>query len=207
MLLTDQNISDIRTNYVYLGYIKYFFASEENKNIEHDYFFFMHRETSKIIVLTNNGYLVCDGNLFEENSIYYTLINKLLYFQSNIRSLCCYKYTNIQTGKEYILFSRYTKRELRILGLHHDTVVSLEQVEFFKDKRHDIITYLRVKDYIKNRNKELKRSVKQPDEKVVRSNPTLSGKYLDDIYESMYDELSQFESAVSTSYACLYLHP
>ena len=126
MLLKDQHISDIRTNYVYLGYIKYLFANEENRNIEHDYFFFMHRETSKIIVLTNNGYLVCDGNLFEENSIYYTLINKLLYFQSNIRSLCCYKYTH--TGKEYILFSRYTKRELRNLGLRHYTVVSLEQV-------------------------------------------------------------------------------
>jgi hypothetical protein len=205
MLLTNQHISDIRTNYVYLGYIQYLFASEENKNIEHDYFFFMHRETSKIIVLTNNGYLVCDGNLFEENSIYYTLINKLLYFQSNIRSLCCYKYTNIQTGKEYILFSRYTKRELRILRLNHDIVVSLEQVEFFKDKRRDIITYLPISTYIEHRNRELK--VRLNDEKVVRSNPALSGKYLDDIYESIYDELLQFESAVSTPYACLYLRP
>jgi hypothetical protein len=205
MLLTNQHISDIRTNYVYLGYIQYLFASEENKNIEHDYFFFMHRETSKIIVLTNNGYLVCDGNLFEENSIYYTLINKLLYFQSNIRSLCCYKYTNIQTGKEYILFSRYTKRELRILELNHDIVVSLEQVEFFKDKRRDIITYLPISTYIEHRNRELK--VRLNDEKVVRSNPALSGKYLDDIYESIYHELPQFESAVSTPYACLYLRP
>ena len=204
MLLTDQHISDIRTNYVYLGYIKYLFANEENRNIEHDYFFFKHIETSKIIVITDNGYLVCDGNLFEQNSIYYTLMNKLLYFQSNIRSLCCYKYTH--TGKEYILFSRYTKRELRNLGLRHYTVVSLEQVEFFKDQ-HGIITYLPISTYIKHRNTELKRRFGHSDEKVVRNDFALSGKYLDDIYTSMYTELHQFESAISTPYACLYLRP
>jgi hypothetical protein len=207
MLLRVQYLHDIRTNYVYVGYIKYLFASEENKNIEHDYFFFKHRETSKIIVLTDNGYLVFNGNLFEENSIYYTLINKLLYFQSNIRSLCCYKYTHIQTGKEYILFSRYTKRELRNLGLPRDIVISLEQVEFFKDRRRDIITYLPVTAYIEHRNRELKVRLKRPDEKVVRSNPALSGKYLDDIYKTVYTDLPQFESAISTPYACLYLRP
>lgn len=206
-MLLKVHMSDIRTNYVYVGYIKYLFASEENKNIEHDYFFFKHRETSKIIVLTDNGYLVCDGNLFEENSIYYTLINKLLYFQSNIRSLCCYKYTHIQTGKEYILFSRYTKRELINLGLPRNIVISLEQVEFFKDRRRDIITFLPVTDYIERRNRELKVILKRTDEKVIRSNPALSGKYLDDIYKTMYTDLPQFESAISTPYACLYLRP
>ena len=204
MLLTGQQLSDIRINYIYLGYIKYLFANEENRNIEHYYFFFKHIETSKIIVITDNGYLVCDGNLFEQNSIYYTLMNKLLYFQSNIRSLCCYKYTH--TGKEYILFSRYTKRELRNLGLRHYTVVSLEQVEFFKDQ-HGIITYLPISTYIKHRNTELKRRFGHSDEKVVRNDFALSGKYLDDIYTSMYTELHQFESAISTPYACLYLRP
>ena len=198
--------------YIKHGSVKYLFANSKNRNISHKYSFYFYKkklDSCNIIVLTDNGYLVCNGNLFEENSIYYTLINKLLYFQSNIRELCCYQYHI--SGKEYVLFSRYTKRELRELCLDPAIIESLIQVEFFKvkDKDGEIITFLPVVEYIKRRNTELKTRLVTNDEKVVRSNPRLTGKCLDDseMYPDLYVELTTFESAVSTPYACLYLKP
>jgi hypothetical protein len=195
-------------NYILYGYVEYFFANPKNRNIKHKYSFYKKKtDPSKIVVLTDNNYLVCNGNLYEENSIYYTLINRLLYFQSNIRELCCYQYKLGE--KEYVLFSRYTKRELRNLCLDPVILDSLVQVEFFKDYKRDIITFLPVTEYIKQRNKELKERLTDKHEKVVRSNTTFSGKYLDDteMYPNLYEELINFESAVSTPYACLYLRP
>jgi hypothetical protein len=193
------------------GYVKYLFVIQTDKKIkkiEHTYSFYKKKsDDSKIVVLTNNGYLVCNGNLYEENSIYYTLINRLLYFQSNIRELCCYQYHI--SGKEYVLFSRYTKRELRELCLDPAIIESLIQVEFFKvkDKDGEIITFLPVVEYIKRRNTELKKRFGIYDEKVVRSEPALSGKYLDDIYTNLYTQMLTFVSAVVSPYMCLYLRP
>ena len=197
--------------YTIQGSIEYHFATTTNRHIPpHIYFFYKNNsDDSKIVVLTNKGYLVCNGNLYEENSIYYTLINRLLYFQSNIRELCCYEYTLGKT--KYILFSRYTFRELRNLCLDPAILDSLVQVEFFKDydkdNDKDIITFLPIVEYIEHRNTELKSKLGIDHEKVMRSDPDLSGKYLDDIYTSLYCEMHAFVSVVSTPYACLYLRP
>ena len=106
----------MKENYISEGYVEYpFFSTKYNKEIKYKYYFYSSKEDpTKLIVLTEDNCLVC-SNLFKEQSMYYKLVNRLLYFQSHNRSLCCYEYT--LAGNKYVLFSRYTKRELKDLCL------------------------------------------------------------------------------------------
>jgi len=200
--LTSQEY--IEENYILKGYVIYpFFSIKYNKQINYKFSFYcLKKDLKKLVVLTGDNYLVCD-NLFKEQSLYYKLVNRLLYFQSHNRSLCCYEYS--LGGKKYILFSRYTKRELKDLCLDQCILESLIEVEFFKD--NDILTFLPIAEYVKRRNTELKIKFGPCHEKVLRSDPELSGKYMDDLIPNLYETIKSFESVYSSDYVRLYTQP
>lgn len=194
----------IKQNYILEGYVEYPFSSTKyNKEIKYKYYFYSSKEDrTKVIVLTGDNYLVC-SDLFKEQSMYYKLVNRLLYFQSHNRSLCCYEYTLV--GTKYVLFSRYTKKELRELCLDPAILESLIEVEFFRD--NDILTFLPIAEYVRKRNIELKDKFGRNNEKVVRSDPEISGKYMDDLIPGLYETISSFESVYSSDYVRLYTKP
>ena len=192
-------------NYDLEGYVIYPFFSVKygNKNINYKYSFYKSKtDPTKIVVLTKDNYLVC-SNLFKENSMYYKLVNRLLYFQSYNRNLCCYEYS--LNDKKYVLFSRYTKKELRKLCLDPAILESLIEVEFFRD--NDILTFLPIAEYVKRRNTALKLKFGPCHEKVLRTDPKFSGQYMDDIIPNLYDTISNFESVYSSNNVRLYTLP
>ena len=193
----------INENYILKGYVIYPFFSKKYNKIDYKFSFYcLKKDLKKLVVLTGDNYLVC-GNLFKEQSMYYKLVNRLLYFQSHNRSLCCYEYSLGE--KKYILFSRYTKRELKDLCLDQCILESLIEVEFFKD--NDILTFLPIAEYVKRRNTELKIKFGPCHEKVLRSDPELSGKYMDDLIPNLYETIRSFESVYSSDYVRLYTTP
>ena len=196
----------MKENYNLEGYIEYpFFSEKYCKYIKYKYSFYISKTDltkKKIVVLTEDNNLVC-SNLFKENSMYYKLINRLLNFQSYNRSVCCYEYSF--NDKKYVLFSRYTKKELKDLCLDPVILESLIEVEFFRD--NDILTFLPIAEYVRKRNTELKIKFGPCHEKVIRSKSQLSGKYMDDLIPGLYETISSFESVYSSDYVRLYTLP
>jgi hypothetical protein len=125
------------SKYNYIGFSDYSFSTVNKQGkpskIIHFYFVFLNISCNKIVVVSNNGNLVCPPAHYEAFKINSVLLNHLYYFNGSERSLMVYKY------QDYLYFSRYTKYELEQVDAIKDIIKDFEEMSLIQDE-NKIIT-------------------------------------------------------------------
>jgi len=181
------NLEDLIEKFDYIGFNYYIFS----KIIYHFYFYFRNKETNEIIITSNNGALVCYGNLYEAIKISYIIQNDLYYFNDNERQLNVYEY------EDNIYFSLYTKYEL--------LEKKDEELNKFVDEAIEMSLYeiegiIYVIPYISEKNSDsyLGRRIQELESKF-------SEKRWGDVRPEIFNEILKIKSYKSGGNYCIYI--
>lgn len=201
----EMNLTELldNTKYDYIGFIYYKFKLEKEEKVNyiyHFYFLFWHRTCRKIVIISNNGCLVCSPNHYEAFQISSVLLNHLYYFNGLNR------YLNVYKLRDNIYFSRYTKYELKKRNELLNIINELEEMSLTLDEDRIIQIIPTFKTENSFINKRYEKLESEETRKSVYMKRNEESKFLKELKPDLMEEVKELESYKNGSNYTIYIN-